>query len=78
LTVVSAIVNSSAICLLRYPSRMSRRTSSSRSVRGTRRSAIHHQLDCVDVGGIVGGKEEDGFGEFFGPRPIARAAPRTR
>ena len=35
------------------------------SKRGTCESAIHHQLDRVDVRRIVGREEEHGFGNFF-------------
>src|ERR1700733_7819396 len=45
------------------------------SKRGTRESAIHYQLDRVDVGGIVRRKEEHGFGNFF---RLAPAALRNR
>ena len=41
------------------------------SKRGTRESAIHHQLDRVDIRGIVRREEEHGFGNFF------RLAPTT-
>src|ERR1700683_1229051 len=41
------------------------------SKRGTRESAIHHQLDRVDVRGIVRCEEEHGFGDFFRLAPTA-------
>src|ERR1700756_4094958 len=41
------------------------------SKRGTRGSAIHHQLDRVDVRGIVRREEEHGFGNFFRLAPTA-------
>src|SRR6516162_1405878 len=41
------------------------------SKRRTRGSAIHHQLDRVDVRGIVRREEEHGFGNFFRLAPTA-------
>jgi hypothetical protein len=41
------------------------------SKRGARGSAIHHQLDRVDVRGIVRREEQHGFGNFFGLAPTA-------
>src|SRR5579863_7054533 len=41
------------------------------SKRGTRGSSIHHQLDRVDVRGIVRREEEHGFGNFFRLAPTA-------
>ena len=48
------------------------------SKRGTRGSAIHHQLDRIDVRGIVRREEEHGFGNFFRPRPNGPAEPQKR
>ena len=41
------------------------------SKRGTRGSAIYHQFDRVDVGGILRCKEEYGFGNIFRLTPTA-------
>jgi len=41
------------------------------SKRGARGPAIHHQLDRVDVRGIVRREEEHGFGNFFRLAPTA-------
>jgi hypothetical protein len=41
------------------------------SKRGARGSAIHHQLDRVDIGRIVRREEEHGFGNFFRLAPTA-------
>jgi hypothetical protein len=38
---------------------------------GTRESAIHHQLDRVDVRGVVRREEEHGFGNLFRLAPTA-------
>ena len=45
------------------------------SERGTGDSAIHHQLDGVDVGGIVRRKKEHGFGDVF---RVARPRSESR
>src|SRR5258707_12775600 len=41
------------------------------SQRGTCETAIHYQLDRVDVRGIVRRKKENGFGNFFRLAPTA-------
>src|SRR5215471_19401321 len=80
--VVGILLNSCAETALRSCARRSpsSATKNGSSERGARCSAIHHQLDRVDVRGILRGKEEHGFGEFFRLTPTAQrvSARETR
>src|ERR1700722_18975155 len=43
------------------------------SERRTCHASINHQLDRVDVRGVVGGKEKHSFGQFFRFAPTAQS-----